>query len=96
MKDTEKYDRLENPVMSAISERLYFFILSSLYFAGQPCYNGLDPVVGLALDQFGSTVELIFLEECIRGLIYEALEFIIQFGTGYLQSIRNNIDIQFG
>lgn len=37
-----------------ISERLYFFILSSLYFAGQLLYNGLDPVVG-----FGSVVSLV-------------------------------------
>nr|DAM21262.1 MAG TPA: hypothetical protein [Caudoviricetes sp.] len=43
-----------------ISERLYFFILSSLYFAGQPCYNGLDPVVGLARCVFGRRHRAIF------------------------------------
>ena len=36
-----------------ILERLYFFILSSLYFAGQVLYNGLDPV------GFGSVVSLV-------------------------------------
>ena len=43
-----------------ISERLYFFILSSLYFAGQLLYNGLDPVVGLARCVFGRRHRAIF------------------------------------
>ena len=43
--------RYSSHALCMISERLYFFILSSLYFAGQLLYNGLDPVVG-----FGSVV----------------------------------------